>query len=417
MKISLSFELNSRPGRDGLHVIRLRVTQNRKLIRVDTGLRVDKSCWNSKGGPTKENWVSKKSDNSFIVNTGLKSRLRKAELVIEKMKLSDSTLPLDKLKEEIENSWFGDGSLVKKSTKPKLGDVVKELVDIKNKLYRSGGRITENLYNDVLAFNGEDPFLTDLTLSFIERFHAYLGKRTKPTTQHKKMVLFKGIVKSAIDRGLLQPKDNPFNHFHNKRVQVFKNKLSKEQIQSIETLELPKGRLSDARDVFLFQYYTAGTRVGDVLTARWSNLSEDRFTYFMAKTGQPRSIKLSEKARALVEKYRAITYRQDRDTWIFPWLKEGLSPEHVKSHYKDVIGSATTLINRNLKKLAERCGIPFNLTSHIARHTFADHVRRKTGDVYLVSKALGHSSLAVTEAYLKSLDVGAVDAAIDALND
>ncbi|MBK7638425.1 MAG: tyrosine-type recombinase/integrase [Saprospiraceae bacterium] len=48
------------------------------------------------------------------------------------------------------------------------------------------------------------------------------------------------------------------------------------------------------------------------------------------------------------------------------------------------------------------------LTSHIARHSFADIARKKGISVYDISKALGHSSIAITEKYLASLDDGAV---------
>ena len=46
---------------------------------------------------------------------------------------------------------------------------------------------------------------------------------------------------------------------------------------------------------------------------------------------------------------------------------------------------------------------------HIARHSYADHARRMSGDLYAISKSLGHSNLQTTEQYLKSFDRDAVD--------
>jgi integrase len=40
---------------------------------------------------------------------------------------------------------------------------------------------------------------------------------------------------------------------------------------------------------------------------------------------------------------------------------------------------------------------------HDLRHAFAVRLYQATGDVYRVEKALGHSSVAVTEGYLRSL--------------
>ena len=46
---------------------------------------------------------------------------------------------------------------------------------------------------------------------------------------------------------------------------------------------------------------------------------------------------------------------------------------------------------------------------HIAHHGYADHARRMSGDLYAISKSLGHSNLQTTEAYFNSFDRDAVD--------
>ena len=67
-------------------------------------------------------------------------------------------------------------------------------------------------------------------------------------------------------------------------------------------------------------------------------------------------------------------------------------------------------MNRDLKKLAELAGLESEgLSFHVARHSFADFARSQSGDLYAVSKALGHTSLQVTQKYLKSFDRDAVD--------
>ena len=81
----------------------------------------------------------------------------------------------------------------------------------------------------------------------------------------------------------------------------------------------------------------------------------------------------------------------------------------------NAIASQNALVNKNLKKVASRAGISCNLSFHIARHSFADIARQKGWDVYLISKALGHSSIKVTENYLKGFDAEALDAEMDSL--
>lgn len=62
-------------------------------------------------------------------------------------------------------------------------------------------------------------------------------------------------------------------------------------------------------------------------------------------------------------------------------------------------------MNAYLKEIADVCGIPRNLTFHIARHTFATTVTLSNGvPIESVSKMLGHRNLKTTQHYAKVLD-------------
>jgi len=68
-----------------------------------------------------------------------------------------------------------------------------------------------------------------------------------------------------------------------------------------------------------------------------------------------------------------------------------------------------------LKEIAKGAKISKKITTHTARHSFADIARQKTDNIYNLSKTLGHSSLKVTEAYLSSFDEKAVDDTLDSM--
>ncbi|MBC8988466.1 tyrosine-type recombinase/integrase [Pedobacter sp. N36a] len=58
------------------------------------------------------------------------------------------------------------------------------------------------------------------------------------------------------------------------------------------------------------------------------------------------------------------------------------------------------------KEIADLCGLDKNLTSHIARHTFATTVTLLNGvPIESVSKMLGHSNIRTTQHYAKILDI------------
>ena len=65
-----------------------------------------------------------------------------------------------------------------------------------------------------------------------------------------------------------------------------------------------------------------------------------------------------------------------------------------------------------MNKLAEMAGVTKKISMHIARHSFANIARQKKANVYDISKALGHSSLKITETYLSKFDTTSQDATI-----
>lgn len=62
-------------------------------------------------------------------------------------------------------------------------------------------------------------------------------------------------------------------------------------------------------------------------------------------------------------------------------------------------------MNAYLKEIADVCGIRKELTSHIARHTFATTVTLSNGvPIESVSRMLGHKNLRTRQHYAKILD-------------
>jgi integrase/recombinase XerD len=64
---------------------------------------------------------------------------------------------------------------------------------------------------------------------------------------------------------------------------------------------------------------------------------------------------------------------------------------------------------RDFKLLGRKLGIlGVRLSPHTLRHTFAVNFLQSGGDIYMLSRILGHSSVKTTEVYLKSLGVEAL---------
>ena len=85
-----------------------------------------------------------------------------------------------------------------------------------------------------------------------------------------------------------------------------------------------------------------------------------------------------------------------------------MKPELRHQLYQQ-ISAKNALINKYLKKIAEKAEITTNLTMHISRHAFA-HIAQEAGaESYAIKNILGHSNLATTERYMGSFGTSKTD--------
>ena len=283
--------------------------------------------------------------------------------------------------------------------------------EVIDRLERRGQIHTHKRYKSVCkkfrAWAGEPLPFEDLTVNQLRRYETYLIEHygNAPSTVATNFNAIRAILYRAIEDGLASQNDNPFFSFKIKAGKTKRTKLSLQQIKAMEELELESlSRESIARDVFLFSFYAAGVRFGDVCRLRWKNIRlEDEQTmlsYEMSKTGKRKEIPLMPQPLAILHRYRPAS--PNREAHIFPLLI-GYTLKTARDE-ANAIASQNALVNRALKVVAEHSGIEENVTFHISRHSFADFARRQEWDVYDISKALGHSSLKVTEKYLAGFD-------------
>ena len=73
-------------------------------------------------------------------------------------------------------------------------------------------------------------------------------------------------------------------------------------------------------------------------------------------------------------------------------------------------------VNKALKTIAEKIGVKVNLTTYVARHSYATVLKRSGVNVALISETLGHSDLKTTQIYLDSFENSQIDEAMKNLN-
>lgn len=267
------------------------------------------------------------------------------------------------------------------------------------------------------SLNKKDLLFEEINNDFLKKYNVFLiGKGKKKDTIHKYLRNLKTILYNVIKDPKINFDKNPFFTFKLELDDSDKviDRLNTEEIASIKKLDIPNtSRIWHTRNMFLFSYYNAGIRVGDLLQLKWEDIdSEGRLTYIMDKNGKEMTLKLSKDSLSLLSKYKKDS--EGNKVFIFPLLKDEYT-NYNKASLSKKIQSKTTYINLDLKEIARMANIDKNLTSHIARHSFADLARRKKLSLYDIQQLLAHSSPETTRKYLEKFDQDSQDKAHEAV--
>ena len=210
----------------------------------------------------------------------------------------------------------------------------------------------------------------------------------------------RAIYNRAVDKELT-PQRFPFKHVHTGINKTIKRAVSLKVVRKIKEMDLSQSpNLDFARDIFLFSFYTRGMSLVDISYLRKNDLSDGVLSYRRRKTGQQLFIKWEKPMQELVDKYDT-----SNTIYLLPIIKRTNIEERRQYIY------AGHNINRNLKILGRKLGLPRPLTMYVARHAWASIAKSKNVPPSVISEGMGHDSETTTRIYLASLDSMAIDKA------
>ncbi|WP_283118450.1 tyrosine-type recombinase/integrase [Alistipes finegoldii] len=154
-------------------------------------------------------------------------------------------------------------------------------------------------------------------------------------------------------------------------------------------------RRKEFLEMFFFAFHACGLRVVDVMTLQWShiNFEKKELRKIMIKTNKRHVIPLTEPALRILRQWQE---KREGCRYVFDLVKENLDLDDAEALYK-ARNNATKCINQSLVVAGEQAGLPFNLSMHVARHTFAVFALNNGLSMSVVSRLLGHGSTDVTE--------------------
>jgi len=146
----------------------------------------------------------------------------------------------------------------------------------------------------------------------------------------------------------------------------------------------------------------------DMANLKLENIVNGRIFYTRQKTGGEFTVKIHPKAQIIIDLYSAEKRRGD---YLFQIIKTKNDPEKSFREVKNEIG----YFNKALKAMSKHLELDVQLSTYVARHTYATGLKMRGMSTEVIKESLGHTNVAITEDYLKSFENSVVDDADDAL--
>ena len=208
----------------------------------------------------------------------------------------------------LEKDWDKTASTVKRShpNYKKLNNfLMKKLIEA-NDIYFDLKK--ESLTPKLYFKNKPSLRFQDINERFIERFKnfctIYLGHKERTITNQ--LIFVRTLFNVAIRDDIVPSKYYPFAG-EKEKIRIgsgHKIGLTIKEVERIEQLELEPGTsIWHTRNVWLMAFYFAGIRISDVVQIKWSDFKDNRLFYVMNKNSKPVSLKIPDKAQAILNLY------------------------------------------------------------------------------------------------------------------
>ena len=362
----------------------LRICKDGRRKYESIGISILPSLWDFK-----QNKPTRKCPNKEYIE----------RLIAEKVKVyTDKVIEFKSQEKE-----FTATSLMEKVNKPVKRKTVQEVFNQYIQELESANRLRyADMYkctmHSLIKFNKhlDIPF-SDMDTIWLKRYEVWLQSQGLAiNTLGTRFRHLRVIYNFAIEEKIVKSEYYPFNSFKVSKLSqtTATRSIQKGEILSVLNYQGQTPLECLAIDLFTFSYLAAGINFGDIARLTKDNILENRLIYIRKKTQKQIKVLLQEQAIKLIQKYS-----MPDNPYLFPILSSFHKTEQQKVNR---IHKIIAKVNKSLKEIGERLNIPIDLTTYVARHSFATVLKRSGVNTSLICEALGHSSERVTQIYLDS---------------
>ena len=385
MRVTVNYQLKKQKARsDGKCPVYVRCTMNGNRFELSTGIFLSNNSWDNL-----KQQVAGRSEESRIFNNRLEKISSNIHDHYNQLESKGGPFTILDLKTKLLGVNKDKGLLevfemVMQNVKARLGN---QYANGTYKHYKTSyKRLTEFVRG---KYGRDDISVSMVDYNFINSFDVYLKSKygIKPNTAVTYHKHLKVVLNTAISMNLIS--QSPYASFKVARNKTHRDYLTLQEIEQIRNKNISIPRLDIIRDIFVFACYT-GLAYSDVAKLKQGHIhkGDDGGKWIIIDRSKTKSrcrVPLLPQAKDILLKYQ----------------------DYPINNYKGTLLPVMTnqRMNSYLKELADICGINKNLSTHVARHTFATSVTLKNGvPIETVSKMLGHNSLRTTQIYAKILD-------------
>ena len=385
---------------NGESPLMLQVSKGGKRQYQSLGVSVNPKFWDFSKNKPKSNCPNREYILKLILNKQAELQQRMLELNAEQKEYTTTTLLHDEHR---------------KFELKTVKQFYQELIEQYKANEKCGNRlIYKSSYNSINVFtngNLEIPF-SAIDVAWLNKYEKWLrSKGNKETTMSLMFRTLRSAYNKAIESKCARKSDYPFTDYRISKFDVSTEKraIAKADVLKFSTDARPIGKqqyVQLSKDIFIFSYLCGGINFTDIANLTKDNIIEGkRLHYIRQKTGKLIKLGLSEEALQIIRRYAV-----ESKGYLFPILNTQLhkTPLQKQNRIHKMLGK----VNKNLKLLAAQFGVEANLTTYVARHSFASVLKKSGVNIALISETLGHSDLTTTQIYLDSFDNEQIDAAM-----
>ena len=385
---------------NGESPLMLQVSKGGKRQYQSLGVSVNPKFWDFSKNKPKSNCPNREYILKLILNKQAELQQRMLELNAEQKEYTTTTLLHDEHR---------------KFELKTVKQFYQELIEQYKANEKCGNRlIYKSSYNSINVFtngNLEIPF-SAIDVAWLNKYEKWLrSKGNKETTMSLMFRTLRSAYNKAIESKCARKSDYPFNDYRISKFDVSTEKraIAKADVLKFSTDVHSIGKqqyVQLSKDIFIFSYLCGGINFTDIANLTKDNIIEGkRLHYIRQKTGKLIKLGLSEEALKIIKRYAV-----ESKGYLFPILNAQLhkTPLQKQKRIHKMLGK----VNKNLKLLAAQLGVEANLTTYVARHSFASVLKKSGVNIALISEALGHSDLTTTQIYLDSFDNEQIDNAM-----